>query len=178
MKRFTILFFLGLFFFSANHLSAQRAVPSKVAYFSIDSIMDDMPEMRKASDDAAAYKAQLDGQQQKMKDELEKKKTELANATELKPEVRALKEKEIQDMEYNIQVFEQTAETDYENYRAKLVEPVMAKIYDAAKAVAKEKGYDIVLDSSVETGVVLSTNGKDNISGDIRKKLGIPVTKN
>lgn len=176
MKRIIILFFLGTFFLPANSLFAQRAVPSKVAYFSLDSILDEMPEMRKATDDMAAYKANLDGQLQKMTDELERKKTELANATDLKPEVRALKEKEIEDMKANIELFEMQANTDYENYRGQLVEPIFAKIQKAAKEVALAKGYDIVLDSSIQTGVVISTNGKNNISGDIRKKLGIPLT--
>lgn len=149
---------------------------SKVAHFSLDSILNIMPEMKRASDSAAIYYKSLENQMYSMQMELERKGREYDSLkTKWSPLIVSLKEKEISDLQYNIQVFQQQAQTDYANYRAKLVEPIFKKIKDAVKAVALEKKYTYVIDSSDATGVVLYANPGDDIFKDVCLKLGIPL---
>lgn len=149
---------------------------SPIAHFSLDSLLDIMPEMKKASDSAAIYYKSLEDQMYRMQLELERKGREYDSLKlSWSPLIRGLKEKEISDLQYNIQVFQQQAQTDFANKRAALVEPIFKKIKEAVKTVALEKGYKYVIDSSDATGVVLYANTSDDIFKDVCAKLGIPL---
>jgi outer membrane protein len=91
------------------------------------------------------------------------------------PLIKALKEKEITDLQNNIQGFQQQAQVDYSNMRGKLVEPIYNEITKAVKEVALARGYKYVLDSSKTSGVVLYASPTDDIFNDVRIKLNIPV---
>lgn len=159
-------------------VKAQKGSPAAVAHFSLDSLLDIMPDMKKASDDAAAYYKTLEDQMYRMQSELDRKLAEYDSATTRKiwsDLIKGLKEKEIRDQQQNIQIFQQQAQVDYANYRAKLVEPIFKKIKDAVKAVAVERGYKYVIDSSDATGVVLYASPTDDIFDAVRIKLNIPV---
>lgn len=165
MKRIFILLLISL---SAITLHAQN--PAKVAYFNLDSLLDIMPEMKQASDSAQLYYSALENKLSIMQQELELKQYGLNN---LRKAARAQREQEIMELQMRMELFRAQAEADYSAYRAKLVEPIFKKIQDACKAVATEKGYDLIIDSSEATGVVLFASGANDVFPEICAKLGI-----
>lgn len=166
MKRILILLLI-----SVSALKMQAQSPAKVGYFNLDSLLTIMPEMKVASDSAQLYYHKLEEQLGLMQEELERKQYGLNN---LRKAARAQREQEIYELQMRIEMFRSQAETDYSNYRKKLVEPIYKKIQDACKAVASEKGYDLIIDSSEATGVVMFASGANDVFPEICAKLGIP----
>lgn len=153
-----------------------KASPATVAHFDLDSLLGIMPAMQKASDSAAAYYSQLENQLYSMQAELQRKYDIYDSLKDkMSPLIRGIKEKEINDLQNNIQIFQQKAQQDYANLRAQLVEPIYNSIIKAAKEVAIARGYRYVIDSSKTAGVILYASPTDDIFNDVRIKLGIPV---
>ena len=165
MKRILILLLISV---SAITLRAQS--PAKVGYFDLDSLLTIMPEMKVASDSAALYYHKLENQLGVMQEELQLKQYGLNN---LRKAARAQREQEIYELQMRIEMFRSQAEADYSAYREKLVEPIYKKIQDACKAVATEKGYELIIDSSEATGLVLFASGANDVFPEICAKLGI-----
>ncbi|HTL80947.1 MAG TPA: OmpH family outer membrane protein [Bacteroidia bacterium] len=176
LLRITIL----LFFFAlpkpGHTQTATKASASAVGHLDLDSLLDIMPAMKKASDSAQAYYNMLEDQLAVMTNEYQRKLNEYDSLKDhWSPLIKALKEKEITDLQNNIQAFQQQAQVDYTNMRSKLVEPIYDQITAAVKQVALARGYKYVLDSSKTSGVVLYASPTDDIFNDVRIKLNIPV---
>ena len=178
MKKFLCFAIAALLVAAIPHAAhAQtKAAPTAVAHIDLDSLLDIMPDMKKASDSAQSYYQMLENQLYAMQVELDRKLNEYDSLNKTwSPLIKSLKEKEIRDLQQNIQAFQQSAQVDYANRRAELVEPIFTKIQGAVKEVAIAKGYKYVIDSSKTTGVVLYASPADDIFNDVRIKLGIPV---
>jgi len=178
MKKYLSIAVAALLFVAVPHFAkAQtKASPSAVAHIDLDSLLDIMPEMKKASDSAQQYYNMLEQQMYSMQSELDRKLAEYDSLqTKWSPLIKGIKEREMQQLQTNIQQFQQQAQTDYANRRAQLVEPIFTSIKKAVKDVAIAKGYKYVLDSSKTTGVVLYSSDADDIFNDVRVKLNIPL---
>lgn len=174
MKKTILIFLAVLFFLPAFAQDSTTVKPIKIAYFSLDSLLDIMPEMKTASDQAAVFYKDLESKMYAMQTQYNTKQSELENSKDLSPEKKAALESEIAALGTRLEAFRTQSQIDFANYRAELVEPILAKIRAAANAVAAEKGYDIVLDSSMGTGVIVYANPRDDIFRAVCAKLGIP----
>ena len=174
MKKIIFIFFAALFFLPAFAQNAPTVKPIKIAHFSLDSLLSIMPEMKTANEKVVVFYKELESKMYLMQTEYANKVAELEKANDLTPEKKAVLEAEIAALSTRIEAYQTQAQTDYTNYRAELLEPIFAKIQAAANEVATEKGYDIVLDTSWGTGVVVYANPKDDIFRAVCTKLGIP----
>lgn len=158
-------------------VSAQaKATPAAVAHFDLDSLLDVMPDFKKASDDAGAYYKSLEGQLMKMQGELDLKMAEYDSLNKIwSPLIKGLKEQEIVQLQQNMQQFQTSAQQDFANKRADLLKPIYEKIRNAAKAVAARRGYKYVIDSSKSSAVIIFASPADDIFLDMLKELGIPI---
>ncbi|GAB4137286.1 MAG: hypothetical protein Fur0041_11990 [Bacteroidia bacterium] len=153
----------------------QTANAQKIAHFDLDSLLEIMPAFQKASDSAAAYYKMLENQLVVMQMEYERKLNEYDSLNKTwSTLIKQLKEKEIYDLQQNIQAFQASAQQDFANKQKQLVEPIYNDINKAVKEIAKEKGYKYVLDSSKAAGVVLYADPTDDIFELLRVKLNIP----
>jgi outer membrane protein len=66
-----------------------------------------------------------------------------------KPAVRKQLEEELPGLIYQIQNWQSISQQKVENKQGELLQPVYKKVYDAIKAVAKEKGYSHVFSKDV-----------------------------
>lgn len=174
MKKTIFIFLAVVFLLPAFAQDNTGVKPIKIAHFNLDSLLTILPDMKTANDKAAAFYKDLESKMYAMQMEYENKKNELENTKDLSPVKKAQLESEIAALESRIEAFQAQAQIDYTNYKAELVGPIFAKIQSAANEVAAEKGYDIVLDSSWGTGVVVYANPKDDIFRAVCAKLGIP----
>ena len=158
-----VLFTTGLF--------AQQ----KIGYINSQEIVSAMPEAKKASADVQAYKKTFEEQMTTMQKELETKfKAYQDQQKTMSDAMRTAKEKELQDLQGRIGSFEQTANEKIEDKLQELLAPINEKAQKAIEAVAKEKGYSYILDTSV--GAILYALPADNILEAVKAKLGIKDT--
>ena len=83
--------------------------------------------------------------------------------------IQQVKLKEITDLETRIGEFRMNAQQDLQNEEARVLQPLIDRLRKAIDDVAKEKGYDYVLDTSL--GVVLYSEDGADIMSMVKKKL-------
>jgi outer membrane protein len=178
MKKYLLIAVIALFFVTVPRVAhAQtKGTPATVAHIDLDSLLEIMPAFKSASDSAQMFYAQLEQQMYAMSIELQRKTNEYDSLkTRLSPTILAIKEKELYQLQSNIQEFQQSAQQSYVERRDQLLAPILKNIEKAVKDVAIAKGYRYVLDSSKSGNVVLYAADTDNIFTDVRIKLNIPV---
>ncbi len=77
----------------------------------------------------------------------------------------------LQKRQQAIQEFEENAQKLVAAKRQDLLKPILDKVQDAVKAVAKESGYSMIFDTS--SGAALFAQDSDDITALVKKKLGI-----
>ena len=83
--------------------------------------------------------------------------------------VRQYREKELMDLQQRIMEFQEGVQSDMQEKQRELMQPFQDKILKAIEDVAKENGYAYIFD----TQVLLYSEGGDDVSALIKKKLGI-----
>ena len=81
------------------------------------------------------------------------------------------KMKEISDLEQRIQDFQESAQTSMQKKKEELYAPIIKKAEDAISAIAKEKSYSYIFDTSV--GAFLYAQDSDNVMSLVKTKLGL-----
>lgn len=174
-KFFQRLVIAGAILFGSTQVHAQ-----KFAHFDMDSILNLMPDMKKANDDALAYYKQLEDKMNSMQTELDTKVKEYQDGVKkgtISPLIQQTMENDIQSLQQRIQDFQVSAQNDFTSKKQELVKPIYDKINAAVKQIAKENGYKYVFDSS-NNGVnnLLFADPADDIFALVKKKLNIPNT--
>ena len=163
----TALMFVGM----AN------AQTTKIGYTNVDFILNNLPDAKDIDNKLKTEKAQYDkllqdkiGAFQPKYDDYQK------NAQTMSPVIRADREKELQNAQNSIQEFQQNSETALQQKQQQLLAPVLLKIDNAVKEVAKEAGYSHVFNTDAGPGttpILLVAPDSDNISNLVFKKLGV-----
>ena len=86
-------------------------------------------------------------------------------------QLRQTKMKEISDLEQRIQAFQESAQTSMQKKKEELYAPIIKKAEDAISAIAKEKSYSYIFDTSV--GAFLYAQESDNVMSLVKSKLGL-----
>ncbi|MFM7912983.1 MAG: OmpH family outer membrane protein, partial [Bacteroidota bacterium] len=94
-----------------------------------------------------------------------------SKSKEMSEFTREFKTKELQDLESNINNFQQRAQQDFAKRNEELLGPVFKKAEEAIKAIAKEGNYDYIFDTSNES--FLHTKEADNLMDQAKKKLNL-----
>ena len=156
------------FLFAGLYTNAQQ----KIGYSNSQEIISMMPEAKKVSADIEAYKKTYTDQMSSMQKELETKYKAYQDGNKtMSDAIRTVKEKELQDLQSRMGSFEQTANEKIEAKLQELLAPVNDKAQKAIEAVAKEKGYSYIMDTSVG-GIIYALPG-DNILDAVKVKLNI-----
>jgi len=148
------------------------AQSSKIGHINSNDLLELMPEKAKAAQDVEAFAKQLENQLKTMSAEYQSKVTEYQNQQALMAEaVKQAKVQEITDLETRIQQFQQNAQASLQQKENEILQPIIQKAKKAIEDVAKEKGYDYILDTGL--GVVLFWETGDDILPLVKKKLGL-----
>ena len=164
----TLLTTFAIVLFSLSTLFAQN----KTAHINFNELVQALPETQKASDSlqqiTKAYQSQLDKMSAEFKSKSEAYEKEKDN---LQGPIKDFRTKELTDLQQKFDQFKQAAQEDLNKKRESIFNPVIKKAKSAVEAVAKEKGYGYVIDSSSNGYVYL--NPADNIIDLVKKKLGL-----
>ena len=152
-------------------IGAQASAQTKVAHIDVQALMTSMPDMKTAQEQLKKIQETYDKDYKNMVTEyqtkLQKYEQESATAGDALNETRS---KEMQDMGARIQQFQQTAQKELGQKEMDLYKPIMEKAQNAIKKVAKEKGFNYVLDATTGSGLLVA-DGVD-ILADVKKSLG------
>jgi len=159
---------IGMLLFVGNFAKAQ----TKIGYINTNALMDLLPEMKTLRTQMEAYQKTFSDQLATMSSEYQTKgqKYEASQAT-MTDAARTAAQSELQDMQQRITTYHDNAQKQIEAKSNELLKPLTDKVRSAITAVAAEKGYAYVLDSS-QIELIVSPAG-DDLLVPVKAKLGI-----
>lgn len=174
---------VAVVFLGIQHVSAQQ----KIGHINADEIFQLTPEFKVANDQLRTLNDTKTKELQGMYEEYQKKQNEAnekyrnrsaANQDATDAELQVLGQ-DLQNIEQRIQEVQRVAQEELGQKQQELLAPIQTKVLNAINAVAKEKGYAYILDTSA--GNVIYFDGGEDVSMDVRTRLGIspdaqPVT--
>ena len=144
----------------------------KIGHINSSDILKLMPEVKAAQAELEKFSKELQTQSDILVSEYQKKTDEYQSFPPSTSEIlKKDKETEIVQLEQRIKKFQEDAQSEVSKKQSELLEPIMKKLQDVIKEVAKEKGYDYILDTS--PGNVLYQNEAFDIGPLVKKKLNI-----
>jgi outer membrane protein len=160
---------LVLFVAGLMNLQAQSL---KFGHINSADLIQMMPETKAADTAQSKYRKSLEDQMKTMTAEYQNKlQAYQSQSATMQEAIKQTKEKELEDLGTRIQDFQQTAQESIQKKKEELYGPILKKAEDAIKAVAKEKSYAYIFDTSA--GVVLHAQESDDIMSFVKAKLGI-----
>lgn len=160
------------FFVAPLSLCAQ-----KFAQFDYTSIMQAMPEYKKAQTELETlykqYQTELENMQKELQTKYEKYQKE---DTEQSPQnIRERHQQELQEMSQRLQQAQQDNTDNMQKTQQQKMQPIVQKVMDAVNAVAKEGGYIYVVDktASQSAGIVINDALSTDVTKAVMGKLGI-----
>jgi len=157
-----------------GHTNAQN---QKIAHLSVDQLLSVMPETQAAEAEMQKYADQLQKDLEEMQTEAQTKYQNLLANQKNWTQLRINKEQEeLEAMAQRIQQYQMQAQQDLQDKQMELMKPIIEKAQNAVNAVAREKGYNYVLDSSQSKGVVIFVEKGEDILPLVKAKLGITTT--
>ena len=144
---------------------------SKIAHIDSQTLISEMPEVKEAQAQLEklqkTYATEIDASMKEYQTKLQTYSADAQNQTQVTNDAR---QKELAGMEQNIQQYQQTAAQDIQQKQADLLRPLIEKAKEAIQKVAREQGFDYVIDATPGGAVILS-DGKD-LMADVKKELG------
>lgn len=170
MRKTIALFATAALLFAAN-LSANA---QKLAHVNVDELLSLMPETKVAETEIQNYATQLQKDLEDMQAEAQTKYQNLVANQNNWTQLRISKEQEeLQSMGAKMEQYQVQAQQDLQNKQLELMKPIIEKAQNAVNAVARDKGYTYVLDSSQSKGVVIFAENGEDILPLVKAKLGI-----
>jgi len=131
-----------------------------------------MPETKQSDSTLRKFGESLDNQLKTMTAEYQSKLQKYQDGRDSMPDaIKAVKEKELEDLGLRIQDFQQTAQESIQKKKEDLYGPILKKADAAIKEVAKEKGFSYIFDTS--GGVVLFAQESDDVMNLVKTKMGL-----
>ena len=170
MKRIITVLALTAALFAVNN----KAKAQSTAHINVEELLILMPELTAAMEEMDEYTFQLEKKLKEMQIEIQTKYDNIVanenNWTELR---LAEEQKELEDMMQKLQQESDQAEQLIWLKRQELMEPIYDTMNAAINAVAREKGYAYVLDSSDSKGVVIFLENGEDMLPLVKEKLGL-----
>ena len=167
-KLFKVALVAGCLFFAGNVAQAQ----SKIGHIAFNQLIDQMPDTKNVQKQIQDYQKTFVDQLTALNNELQAnaqgydaKKATMTDAA------RTAKEAELQDQNKRLQDFQAKAQQQVSDKTQQLSKPLLDKARAAVQAVAKEKGYAYVLDTTNQDLIVAAE--ADNMRAAVKARLGL-----
>jgi len=152
--------------FAGNFAKAQ----TKIGYINFGLLINQMPEYKTVRSQVDIYQKQFIDQLTVMNTEFQTKLQAFQKeSTTMTDAIRTAKQTELQDIQKRMQDYQNNAQQQVDAKTNELSKPMIDKARAAISAVAKEKGYNYVLDSS-QVQMIVSPEGDDLIDA-VKAKL-------
>ena len=144
---------------------------SNVAHINVQQLISEMPEVVAAQNELAKlekdYTTQIDNAFKEFQTKAQSYSADAANQTDVTNQAR---QKELESMQTNLQEFRDSSAQELQKKQMDLMTPLLEKARNAITKVGKEQGFNYVIDSSPNGGLILA-EGKDLIE-DVKRELG------
>ncbi len=161
---------LIVLFFIATAIASNGQ--SKIANINSTKLLEQIPDLKLIQEEMVALQTKYQESLKQMESEMQKMQIALQQDTSSPKSVLEIKQKQLEDMYGRYQELQQNAQNDLMQQRQEKMTPIIDKSKEAIIAVAKEKGYDYVVDTSEGSGIIYSAP-KDDIMLAVKQKLGI-----
>jgi outer membrane protein len=170
MKKIVFLFALSLV-----TMFSQAQTSTKIGFADVEYIFGQLPEAKQIETELQTLQTQLKKQYDAKVAEFQKKLQEYqAFGTTVPDAVRQNTERELQQLQQNIQKLEQDSQENLQRKQVQLMEPVYTKVGKAIEDVAKEQGFNMIVNNQLSgLDVVLYADDNADISDLVLKKLGV-----
>ena len=154
---------------------ALSASAQKFALVDMEYILQNIPAYERANEQlnqtSRAWQAEVEALNNKAQQLYKNYQNEVVFLSEAQKKEReqAIVEKEKEAAELKKKYF--GPEGELYKKRASLIEPIHDEIYNAVKAIAKQKSYQLVLDRAADNGIIFASPTID-ISNEVLSKLG------
>jgi outer membrane protein len=166
MKKLVLLGLMAMGMVFTNNLSAQ----TKMAYVSVDEVVQLMPEYKKAVGDLAQYDSALQINYAETLRELNRQDSMYkADSTKWSNAIRTANREKMKKLLVDLQQYEQTYQQQMQAKQEELMAPVAQKANATIQDVAKASGYTYVLRKEA----LLVFPDADDLLPLVKKKLGI-----
>jgi outer membrane protein len=165
---------LKVFVLAASFIIASSAIAqTKIGYIRIDDMVSLMPEIPRVDSLLKIFQTDsLAGEYSTLIQLYQFKDSVYRDSVRTKPAVRKQIEGELPSLIYQIQNWQTISQQAVENKQGELLQPVYKKVYDAIRAVAKEKGYTHVFSKDV---FLVAPEGDDMLAAVAAKlKVKLP----
>ena len=146
----------------------------KIGHMNSGNLLAQMPEVAKADTALNFYQKELlikGDTLAKVFENQYKVFVEAYNAGTLSAIQTQKRQEELKQQQQYLQAYAQKVEQDVATLRRTLLQPIMGKLEDAIRTVAKENGYSVIFDTS--TGSTLYAAEGDDITPLVKKKLNL-----
>jgi outer membrane protein len=146
----------------------------KLGHLNSGNILQKMPEVAQANKEIQhlqdSLKIEFDTKSAKFQSTYQLALKAVNDGT-VTPVEQSKKEAELNDMQTDLTNFQKLSQTIIDLRRQALLQPLLTKMQDAVKAVAKEQGYSYIFD--VAGGSMLFANDSEDCSKQVEAKLGL-----
>lgn len=161
-------------------VSAQTPVSTtalKVGFTSLGDIMEKMPEAKNASNVIAFMQMQAENEVKRLQKEFQEKYEVFEKgAAQMSEVIRKDKQTELQNLDTRIQEFSRNAEANIQRKYNELMKPISTKAFEVIGAVAKENGYQYIINTDPGANALsnlLFTTNEFDVTNLVIAKLGI-----
>lgn len=156
---------------------AQTPAPIKVGYADVEYIFSQMPEAKTIENELQTLRTQLKKSYDTKMAEFKTKLDEYNKyGNTVSEAIKQNSERELQQMQTNIQKFEEDSQAELQKRNATLLGPVQEKVGKAIEDVAKENGYSLIINNQIsQLDVILYGDEKLDVSDLVLKKMGVTV---
>jgi len=153
-------------------VAVQAQSTLKFGHINSTQLLSLMPETKTADSSLQKFGASLENQLKTMSAEYQGKIADFKSKEgSMADPIRDAKLKEIIYLEERIQTFQESAQSSMQKKKEELYTPVLKKAEEAINAIAKEKGYSYIFDTSA--GTLLFAQESDDILALVKGKLGL-----
>lgn len=146
----------------------------KFGYLNSAALLAELPEVKQADANLESLQKQLQKKGQQMLEELQRKYQSVdarQKSGELSPKQVESEAAKLKDEEGKLARYEQDMVKQIQSKREELLKPIIDKVNAAIASVAKDNGYNYILDSS--GGMLLYATDDDDVTSLVKTKLGI-----
>jgi outer membrane protein len=171
MKKLLFVFAFAL----TTAVSMAQTAPLKIGYADTEYIFAQMPEAKQFETELQTLRTQLKNRYDAKVAEFQKKLKEYQEYGETVPAaVKQNSERELQQLQQNLQTLEQDSQSELDKKRLALLNPVQTRIGKAIEDVAKENGFSLILNLGIsDLDILLYGDEKLNVSDLVLKKMGV-----
>lgn len=169
MKQFRTLLLAVTFIIGATAFTNAQ---SKIAHIATQELIEDMPSYESAMSQLEKLQRTYDTEIRELVTEAQSTMQRYeAEAQTKTDEENAKRANELQQTQRSIGEYRENAMQELQQKEVELLRPIMEKARTTIQQVARDKGFEYVLDSTTGTGVIMA-DGYD-LMADVKAELGI-----